>query len=463
MTGREQMTAEEQSVPVLAVLDIDKSFPGVRALKRVSFDCRPGEIHGLVGENGAGKTTLMRVLAGVIQPESGVIQVRGKPVILLSPRHAHDFGIAMVYQDTRLVDDLDVAQNIWLGREPGSPLLVNRRRMEADAASILRRLGLSVDLRRPVRELGSAERQIVEIARALTADPAVLILDEPTSSLDPGEVKRLAGILSSLRAAGRGVVFISHRLPEVLEFADRITIMKDGEIVGTVINKEITEDFLVSRMVGRTLSLTFPRGQTKPGPIRLEVNDLSTPGVFQGVTFTVASGEVVGLGGIQGNGQREIARALYGLLPGNGEIRLDGLRVKLRSPGEAIRAGIVYVPADRRNESLFPPHSVRENIAAPHLRAWSKFGILNRSLERDIVSGTVARFQVRTPSLDQPIGLLSGGNQQKIVVGRWVLARPKLYIFDEPTQGIDVATKLELLSCYPSARRSGRRCDTAVV
>src|SRR6266404_2662377 len=295
MTGREQMTAEEQSVPVLAVLDIDKSFPGVRALKRVSFDCRPGEIHGLVGENGAGKTTLMRVLAGVIQPESGFIQVRGKPVILLSPRHAHDFGIAMVYQDTRLVDDLDVAQNIWLGREPGSPLLVNRRRMEADAASILRRLGLSVDLRRPVRELGSAERQIVEIARALTADPAVLILDEPTSSLDPGEVKRLAGILSSLRAAGRGVVFISHRLPEVLEFADRITIMKDGEIVGTVINKEITEDFLVSRMVGRTLSLTFPRGQTKPGPIRLEVNDLSTPGVFQGVTFTVASGEVVGL------------------------------------------------------------------------------------------------------------------------------------------------------------------------
>jgi ribose transport system ATP-binding protein len=444
MTGREQTTAEEQSVPVLAVVDIDKSFPGVRALKRVSFDCRPGEIHGLVGENGAGKTTLMRVLAGVIQPDSGVIQVRGKPVTLISPRHAHDLGIAMVYQDTQLVDDLDVAQNIWLGREPGSPLLVNRRLMEAHTASILHRLGLPADLRRPVRELTSAERQIVEIARALTADPAVLILDEPTSSLDPGEVKRLAGILSNLRTAGRGVVFISHRLPEVLEFADRITIMKDGEIVGTVINQEITEDFLVSRMVGRKLSLAFPPRQTKPGPIRLEVNDLSSPGRFQGVTFTVAAGEIVGLGGIQGNGQREIVRTLYGLLPGNGEIRLDGSRVKLRSPGDAIRAGIVYVPADRRNESLFPPHSVRENIAAPHLRAWSKFGILNCSLERKTVSGIVARFQVRAPSLDQPIGLLSGGNQQKIVVGRWVLARPKLYIFDEPAQGIDVATKLEL-------------------
>jgi ribose transport system ATP-binding protein len=444
MIGRERTTAEEQSVPVLAVLDIDKSFPGVRALKRVSFDCRLGEIHGLVGENGAGKTTLMRVLAGVIQPDSGVIQVNGKPVIFISPRHAHDLGIAMVYQDTRLVDDLDVAQNIWLGREPGSSLLVNRRAMETQAVSILHRLGLPIDPRRPVRELATAERQIVEIARALTADPAVLILDEPTSSLDPGEVKRLGEILSGLQAAGTGVVFISHRLPEVLEFADRITIMKDGEIVGTVINREISEDFLVSRMVGRKLSLAFPPRQPKPGPLRLEVNNLSSAGFFGGVSFTVASGEIVGLGGIQGNGQREIARALCGLLPINGEIRLDGSRIKPRSPADAIRAGVVYVPADRRGESLFAPHSVRENIASPHLQAWSKFGILNHSLERNSVSSTVARFQVRTPSLEQPVGLLSGGNQQKIVVGRWVLARPKLYILDEPTQGIDVATKLEL-------------------
>lgn len=308
----------------------------------------------------------------------------------------------------------------------------------------MRRLGLSIDLRRPGRELATSQRQIVEIARALTGDPAVLILDEPTSSLDPGEVKRLGEILGSLRAVGTGIVFISHRLPEVLEFADRITIMKDGEIVGTVINKEITEDFLVSRMVGRNLSLAFPPRQAKAGPVRLEVSNLSSSGFFDDVSFTVASGEIVGLGGIQGNGQREIARALYGLLAISGEVRLDGLGVKLRSPGDAVRAGIVYVPADRRSESLFAPHSVRENIAAPHLRAWSKFGILNHSVERNSVSGTVARFQVRTPSLEQPVGLLSGGNQQKVVFGRWVLARPKLYIFDEPTQGIDVATKLEL-------------------
>lgn len=444
MIGSESVARADGFVSVLAVDDVNKSFPGVRALKHVSFDCLSSEIHGLVGENGAGKSTLMRVLAGVVQPDSGVIRVRGERVILSSPRRAHDLGIAMVYQDTRLVDDLDIAQNIWLAREPGSFFLVDRHAMEARARSILQRLGLEIDLRRTVRELTTAERQIVEIARALTASPAVLILDEPTSSLDPSEVERLEGILRSLRNDGTGIVFISHRLPEVLEFADRITIMKDGVIVGTVVNEAVTEDFLVSKMVGRQLSLAFPPKGCKPGPTRLEVKDLSSPGNFQEVSFTVAAGEIVGLGGIQGNGQREIARALYGLLPVSGEIKLDGSPVTLRSPGDAIRAGFVYVPADRRGESIFAPHSIRRNVSAPHLPAWSRFGIVNRSFERKAVSDIVARFQVRTPSQEQPIGFLSGGNQQKVVVGRWVLARPKLYIFDEPTQGVDVATKLEL-------------------
>jgi ribose transport system ATP-binding protein len=444
MIGTESALGGDTSVPVLAVLDVDKSFPGVHALKHVSFDCLSGEIHGLVGENGAGKTTLMRVLAGVVQPDSGIIRVRGERVILTSPRHAHDLGIAMVYQDTRLVDDLDVAQNIWLEREPGSFFLVDRRTMEARAASILQRLGLEIDLRRTVRELTTAERQIVEIARALTANPAVLILDEPTSALDPSEVERLGGILRGLQKAGTGIVFISHRLPEVLEVSNRITVMKDGDIVGTVVNKGITEDFLVSRMVGRQLSLAFPPKRGKPGATRLEVKDLSSPGYFQDVSLSAAAGEIVGLGGIQGNGQREIARALYGLLLTSGQIKLDGLRVGLHSPGEAIRAGVVYVPADRRGESIFAPQSIRKNIAAPHLPAWSRFGTLDHSVERRAVSDIVARFQVRTPSLEQPVGFLSGGNQQKVVVGRWVLARPKLYIFDEPTQGVDVATKLAL-------------------
>jgi ribose transport system ATP-binding protein len=444
MIGTGSAGQAESAVSVLAVLDINKSFPGVQALRSVSFDCLSGEIHGLVGENGAGKSTLMRVLAGAMQPDSGCIRLRGESVVLRSPRHAHDLGIAMVYQDTRLVDDLDVAQNIWLEREPGSFLLVHRRSMEARAASILERLGLEIDLRRTARELTSAERQIVEIARALTVDPAVLILDEPTSALDPNEVERLGGILRSLQKGGTGIVFISHRLPEVLEFANRITVMKDGQIVTTVVNKGITEDFLVSRMVGRQLSLAFPPKGSKSGPGRVEVNSLSSPGQFSDISFTVAAGEIVGLGGIQGNGQTEIARALYGLARTAGDVRLDGVRTVLRSPGDAIRAGIVYVPADRRGESIFAPHSIRRNVAAPHLPSWSRFGILDHSREQKTVADVVTRFQVRTPSLEQPIGFLSGGNQQKVVVGRWVIAKPKLYIFDEPTQGVDVATKLEL-------------------
>jgi ribose transport system ATP-binding protein len=444
MIRTEPNSSDEPTTPVLAVRDIEKSYPGVRALEDVSFDCRAGEIHGLVGENGAGKSTLMRILAGVIQPDAGTIQVKGKPVVLTSPRLAHDFGIAMVYQDTRLVDDLDVAQNILLGREPGSLLLVNRRALEERAQSILLRLGFLLDLRRPVRDLSTAERQIVEIGRVLATDPSVLILDEPTSALGRGEVQRLGEILHGLRAAYTGIVFISHRLREVLNLADRITIMKDGKVVETVVNEGLTEDYLVNRMVGRTLSLTFPPKQSNPGSIRLKVTNLTSPGLFSDVSFTVSSGEIVGLGGIQGNGQREIARALFGVLPATGEVQLEGVRFPLGSPREAIRAGIVYVPADRRRESVFAQHSVRENIAIPHLRTWSSFGALNLPLERAFVSKTVSQFRVRTPSIEQPIGLLSGGNQQKAVFGRWILAQPKLYIFEEPTQGIDTGAKLEL-------------------
>jgi ribose transport system ATP-binding protein len=431
-------------VPVLAVTEVEKSFPGVRALVKVSFECRAGEIHGLVGENGAGKSTLMRILAGVHRPDSGSIQISGKGVILNSPRHAHDLGIAMVYQDTRLVDELDVAQNIWLEREPGSALFVDRGEMERRSAGILQRLGIQIDLRRKVGELSVGERQIVEIARALTAAPMVLILDEPTSSLDPAESEQLGKILAGLRTAGTGIVFISHRLPEVLQFADRITVMKDGEIVSTVENRGITEDTLVGLMVGRTLSLAFPPKTGKTGNTRLEVEGFSSSGYFQNVTFSVAAGEIAGLGGIQGNGQREIARALYGLLPATGQIRLNGSRVSLQSPGQAVRSGIVYVPADRRGEGLFVGHSIRENIAIPHLTAWSNFGVMSNRKEATAVRETIERLKIRTPSSEQPVGLLSGGNQQKVVFGRWLLAQPTLYIFEEPTMGVDVGTKLEL-------------------
>jgi ribose transport system ATP-binding protein len=442
MTDAGGATAGDQAV--LSVSGVDKRFPGVHALKQVSFDCRSGEIHGLVGENGAGKSTLMRVLSGVYRPDSGSIRVRGREVALTSPRVAHDLGIAMVYQDTRLVGELEVAQNIWLEREPGSAVFIDRAEMERRSSAILGRLGVDLDLRRKVRELSVSERQIVEIARALTAEPVVLILDEPTSSLDPAEIERLIGILRGLRATGTGIVFISHRLTEVLRLTDRITVMKDGGIVSTIENNGITQDLLVSLMVGRQLSLAFPPRTGDSGPTRLEVKKLSCFGSFDDVSFTVAAGEIVGLGGIQGNGQRELVRALFGLLPATGDIRINGAPIDLNSPSQAVRAGIVYVPGDRRAEGLFIPHSVRRNIAIPHLRTWSKFGIILPERETSAVRETIDRLQVRTPSAGQPVGLLSGGNQQKVMFGRWLLAKPELYLFEEPTQGVDVATKLEL-------------------
>ncbi len=438
------MIAPSGEPPVLEVDGIERSFPGVQALRRVSFSCRAGEIHGLVGENGAGKTTLMRILAGVLPPDSGTIRVKGETVSFTSPRHAHDLGIAMVYQDTRLVGDLDIAQNILLGREPGPILLVNRRAIEQRSKAILQRLGIELDPRRLVCELSTAERQFVEIARALAADPAVLILDEPTSALDPAEVDRLQRVLRNLRTRGIGIIYISHRLREVLAFADRITVLKDGEIVSTVTNDRVTEDDLVSKMVGRQLALAFPPKSAGTGLTRLRVNCLSSPGCFQNISFTAAAGEIVGLGGIQGNGQREILRSLFGLVPTRGETQLDGTNILLRSPRNAIRAGLVYAPADRRGEGLFPPLSIRDNIGNPHLSGWSTLGVLHRAQETRAVLQTIDRFRVKTPSAEQPIALLSGGNQQKVAMGRWVLAKPRVYLLDEPTLGVDVATKLEL-------------------
>lgn len=436
----------QPSQPVLAVAGIEKRFPGVLALAGVSFDVRGGEIHGLVGENGAGKSTLMRVLAGVHRPDAGRILVRGEFVALAGPKDAQDRGIAMVYQDTRLVPDLDVAQNIWLGREPGGRLYVSRAEMERGARALLERLGVHVPLDRRVRDLAFDERQLVEIARALTTGPAVLILDEPTSGLDAAEAERLLRLLRELRASGTGIVFISHRLPEVLGAADRITVLKDGEVVGTVAAAGMGEDGLVAMMVGRSVAVAYPPRAGHPGPPRLSANisHAARQPSFEAVRLDVRAGEIVGLGGIAGNGQVEIARALFGLVPCHGAILLDGKPARLSSPRRAIASGLVYVPGDRRHEGLFQQHSIRENISVPHLRRWSRLGIVATGREARAVAEAMREFAIRTPSAEQPVSLLSGGNQQKVVLGRWTRATPRVYVLEEPTQGVDVATKLDL-------------------
>lgn len=435
-----------ENAPLLAVETVNKGFPGVQALRDVSFDVLPGEILGLVGENGAGKSTLMRILAGVYQPDSGVIRLRGQPIRIGSPAEAQRLGISMVYQDTRLVGDLDVVQNVWLGRElTGSLGLIDRAEMERETIALLRRLGVALDPRRLVSSLSVAERQIVELARALKNNASVLILDEPTSALDVTEVQRLFSILRDLRDQGTSIIFISHRLPEVLELTDRVTVLKDGEVVTTRATATTTPEDLVALMVGQQeISVAFPDKALETGPVRLEVHDLTSPGHFEHVSFTVGRGEIVGLGGIEGEGQREIIRALFGLLPATGTIQLDGEAVSLRSPAAAIAQGIVYLSNDRRGESLMLPHSIRENVVLPHLSAWGRMGVTDAERERTAVATTVARLRIRTPSAEQPVELLSGGNQQKVVVGRWLLAQPRVYIFDEPTQGVDVGTKLEL-------------------
>jgi ribose transport system ATP-binding protein len=434
----------EGVTPLLAVEGIHKSFPGVLALRDVSFEVLPGEIHGLVGENGAGKSTLMRILAGVYQPDQGSIRMRANPVHFHDPGQARQMGVSMVYQDTRLVGDLDVAQNVWLGREPGRLGIVDREAIDRETVAILHRLGMPLPTERLVSELTVAERQIVEIARALSNKAQLLILDEPTSSLDADEVHRLFNILRDLQREGASIVFISHRLPEVLELTDRVTVLKDGEVVGTVPAKSTTEAELVSMMVGRSVSMAFPPRAENPGEVLLEVQNLSSPGAFRDVSFTVRRGEIVGLGGIEGNGQREIVRALFGLLPVRGSLRLNGKALSLKSPSDAIERNIVYLSNDRRGEALLMPHSIRENVALPHLASWSSYGVMMGSREQTSVRQAIERLSVRTPSAEQPVELLSGGNQQKVVVGRWLMAEPQLYIFDEPTQGVDVGTKLEL-------------------
>jgi rhamnose transport system ATP-binding protein len=432
---------------LLAVTGIAKSFAGVQALRGVSFDLRPGEVHALVGENGAGKSTLIKVITGAHRPDSGTIEIDGHPIAHNSPQRSRSLGIAAIYQQPALFPDLSVAENMALGFETGGLWrLIDWRARRTRAQELLDRIGADIDPDAPVSELTMPEQQMVEIAKSLGGRAKVLIMDEPTASLPEHEVENLFRVVRELKAQGVGIVYISHRLDELYALADRVTVLRDGQTIGTRPMKEVERPELIRLMVGREISAIFPKRDVKQGDVVLETRalDCRDSGV-RGVSLSIRAGEILGLAGLVGAGRTELARVLFGLTPATGGgIHLSGRPVVVRTPSEAVDLGIAYVPEDRRRHGVILDLPIAANATLAILRRISKGGFLDFARERELASSYVEKLAVKTPSIDTPAGNLSGGNQQKVALSRWLATEPKVLILDEPTQGIDVGAKSEI-------------------
>ncbi len=426
---------------------ISKRYPGVVALSDVHFELLEGEVHALVGENGAGKSTLMKILAGAVSRNSGEIEVRGKPATIDNPHAAMDLGINIIYQEFNLVPHLSAAENIFLGREPGSaiPGFINFRRLYGDAQALMDSLGVAVDVRTEVSRLSVAQQQMVEIAKATSRNSSVIVMDEPSATLTDHELRNLFDLIRKLKAQGVGIIYISHRMEEIFSICDRVTVLRDGEYVATRNVADTNRDELIKMMVGRELGESIPKKPQEPGEVLLEVRGLTRKGVFQDVSFTVRRGEIVGIGGLVGAGRTEVARAIFGADPvDSGELVLNGATVRPRSPREAISLGIGLVPEDRKTLGLVLNMVVRENTTLANLDRLTSFGFVHRGKEREVSEGFVRDLRIRTPSIEQEARNLSGGNQQKVVLAKWLFTESQLLIFDEPTRGIDVGAKIEI-------------------
>jgi ABC-type sugar transport system ATPase subunit len=424
---------------------VSKSFPGVHALVDVDLDVVAGEVHAIVGENGAGKSTLMNILAGIYQPDAGSIALEGQPVHVDGPRRAMALGIAMIHQELNLAPNLSVAENIFLGRAPNRGGLIDWRRLDFEARALLERLGIDLDVRETVENLSVARQQMVEIAKALSLDARAIIMDEPTSALTERETTALFGIIGRLKAEGVAVVYISHRLDEIFRIADRVTVLRDGRLVGSALIADITPSQVIGMMVGRELTALFPKAEVEAGPAVLEVRHVSRAGVLHDISFSVRRGEILGLAGLVGAGRTELARAIFGAdRIDDGEILLDGRPVRIVAPHDAIRHGMGFVTEDRKLHGLVLGMSVRENATLAILRELTHFGLVSFALERQLAGEYVRQLDIRTPSIDQEVLNLSGGNQQKVVLAKWLATRPRVLILDEPTRGIDVGAKAEV-------------------
>jgi rhamnose transport system ATP-binding protein len=433
--------------PILRLDSVSKTFPGVRALDSVQFDVRPGEVHALLGENGAGKSTLIKIMSGVHEPDGGTVELDGKPVRLDRPQDAQKAGIATIYQELLLFPELTVAENIFAGHAPRQRWGgIDWSLMRARAREILASLDIhDLDVDRTVGALSVGNRQRVEIAKALSQNARVLIMDEPTAALTEADVERLFAIVRLLKARGVGIVYISHRLVEVFELADRVTVLRDGRHVGTREVAETREDELITMMVGRALDALFPKTAAEIGPPVLEVRGLSGRPQLREIDLTLHRGEIVGLAGLVGAGRSELAQALFGITPPDvGEILLDGRSVRIAGPRDAIRLGIAYVPEDRGQQGLVRPMRIRENASLAVLRRLAKGGFIDFPAEAELARSIIRQFGVRASGIEQAVGKLSGGNQQKVVLGKWLATKPRVLIMDEPTRGIDVGAKAEI-------------------
>jgi ABC-type sugar transport system ATPase subunit len=454
----------EEKSPLLRVEGVGKTFPGVVALQDISLEVFAGEVLGVVGENGAGKSTLMKILSGVYAPEGGQIFVDGQPVTIHDPRHAQRLGISIIYQEFNLMPNLTVEENVFIGREPNDAGVVRWRALRKQTQELLNLLEVRLNPSASVRDLSVAEQQMVEIAKALSLNARLVVMDEPTSALTETEVTALFTIIRGLKARGLAVIYISHRLEEIFAICDRVTVLRDGQLAGIFPIKEATPDRVVRLMVGRPLGDLFrpeeaerrleALAERSPAPI-LEVCGLGRTGtvrdpaaiVLEDISFTLRPGEIVGLSGLVGSGRTEIARAIFGADDfDRGEILVEGRNVRIRSPRDAIRLGIGLVPEDRKLQALILKLAVRENLGLSMLRRLSRFGVVNFRAERAMAKRLVESLRVRTPSIEQKVLNLSGGNQQKVVIAKWLALRPKILIMDEPTRGIDIGAKAEVHS-----------------
>jgi inositol transport system ATP-binding protein len=444
---------------LLEMKNIIKEFPGVKALNDVTLKVRKGTVHALMGENGAGKSTLMKILNGIYHPDSGSVLFKGKEVKIRSPYDAISTGISMIHQELHPILDMKVAENIFLGREPtlGKSSWVSVKKMETEAKKLFDRLNIPIDPRSKMRELSISNMQMVEIAKAISYDCELIIMDEPTSAITEREVQNLFKIIHSLKEKGVSIIYITHKMDELFSIADEVTVLRDGEYIDTKSASEITKEELISMMVGRELKHVFPKNVVEIRDVFLSVRGLSKNGVFENISFNVRRGEIFGVAGLMGAGRTEVFESIFGITtPDSGEIIINGKRVEIKSPKDAIQNKISLVTEDRKASGLFLPMSVRDNIAFCSLHRYS-IGqwIVDRKMN-DCCSEYVKKLDIKTPGLGQIINFLSGGNQQKAILAKWLLTDPDIFILDEPTRGIDVGAKAEVHKLMSALAAEGK-------